>query len=220
MATAARVRQALEAMILGGEIAPGERLNEIALSRRLGVSRSPVREAARALERSGLVTVILNRGAFVRELAVEEAIDTYEVATLLFAQAARRLAPAATASQALELIGLVEAMERAIAAVDREAFFERNSHLHRRVVEMAPNREIERAYLDYTKRLRLLRRRSFEPAENMAESNAEHRRLVDAILAGDGESARARAEEHGRAGRRRFLAAIAYHQPAAPSRTG
>lgn len=217
--TADRVRQAVEAMILDGEIGPGERLNEIALARRLGVSRGPVREAARVLERSGLVTVIMNRGAFVRELAVEEAIDAYEVATLLFAQAARRLAPAATAAQALELLGLVEAMDRAIAATDREAFFERNSRLHRRVVEMAPNREIERAYLDYTKKLRLFRRRSFEPADNMAESNAEHRRLVDAILAGDGEAARARAEEHGRSGRRRFLAAIAYREPDAPEHT-
>jgi DNA-binding GntR family transcriptional regulator len=217
VAPAARVGQAIEAMILDGEIAPGERLNEIALARRLGVSRGPVREAARALERSGLVTVIMNRGAFVRELAVEEAIDAYEVATLLFAQAARRLAAAATASQALELMAIVEAMDRAIAATDREAFFERNSHLHRRIAEMAPNREIERAYLEYTKKLRLFRRRSFEPADNMAESNAEHRRLVEAILAGDGEAARARAEEHGRSGRRRFLSAIAYGDAAPPA---
>lgn len=214
--TADRIRLAIETMILDGVIGPGERLNEIALARRLGVSRGPVREAARALERSGLVTVIMNRGAFVRELAVEEAIDTYEVATLLFAQAARRLASAATAAQSLELLDLVQAMDRAIAATDRDTFFATNSQLHRRIVEMAPNREIERAYLDYTKKLRLFRRRSFEPADNMAESNREHRRLVEAILAGDGEAARIRAEEHGRSGRRRFLVAIAYGRDDTP----
>ncbi|BBK34741.1 DNA-binding GntR family transcriptional regulator [Stella humosa] len=216
VALAARVQAAIEALILDGSIAPGERLNEIALARRLGVSRGPVREAARALERSGLVTVIMNRGAFVRMLAVDEAIDTYELATLLFAQAGRQLAMAAGAAQALELAGLVDEMDRAIAAVDRERFFELNTLLHRRIVEMAPNRRIEAAYLEQTKALRLFRRRSLEPVANMAASNAEHRRLVEAILAGDGEQARARAEEHGRAGRGRFLAAIAYRNPAPP----
>jgi DNA-binding GntR family transcriptional regulator len=205
-----RVQEAIEAMILEGCIPPGERLNEIALARRLGVSRGPVREAARALERTGLVTVIMNRGAFVRMLSVDEAIDTYEVATLLLAHASRQVAAIATAAQALELAGLVDAMDEAIAAADREAFFELNSRLHRRIVEMGRNREIEGAYLEYTKKLRLFRRRSFEPQANMAKANAEHRRLVEAILAGDGDAARARAEEHGRAGRGRFLAAIDY----------
>ncbi|BBK45340.1 GntR family transcriptional regulator [Allostella vacuolata] len=216
MALGARVQKAIEAMILDGLMAPGERLNEIALARLLGVSRGPVREAARALERSGLVTVIRHRGAFVRTLAVDEAIATYEMATLLFAHACRQLAVSASAGQALELAGLVDAMDRAIAATDRESFFELNSRLHRRIVEMAPNREVEAAYLGYTKKLRLFRRRSFEPAANMGDANAEHRRIVEAILAGDGDGARARAEEHGRAGRGRFLAAIDYREPEPP----
>ncbi len=212
VALGARVRAAVEAMILDGRLAPGERLNEIALARLLGVSRGPVREAARALERTGLVTVIMNRGAFVRTLSVDEAIDIYELATLLFAHASRRVAATATAAQTLELVGLVDAMDGSIAAADREGFFELNSRLHRRIVEMARNRQVEGAYLEYTKKLRLFRRRSFEPRVNMGEANAEHRRLVEAILAGDADGARARAEAHGRAGRGRFLAAIDYRE--------
>ena len=210
IALGARVQEAIEAMILDGRLPPGGRLNEIALARLLGVSRGPVREAARALERTGLVTVIMNRGAFVRTLSLDEAIETYEVATLLFAHASRQLAVSATAGQALELVGLVNAMDDAIGGADRERFFALNSRLHRRIVEMGRNRAIAEAYLEYTKKLLLFRRRSFEPQVNMAEANAEHRRLVDAILAGDGDGARARAEEHGRAGRGRFLAAIDY----------
>ncbi|MGE0718940.1 MAG: GntR family transcriptional regulator [Alphaproteobacteria bacterium] len=205
---ASRVQDALERMILDGRLPPGERLNEIALARLLGVSRGPVREAARALEKGGLVTVIMNRGAFVRTLSLDEAIDTYELATLLFAFAAAQLAQAVTAAQATALLRLLDTMDRAIAATDREAFFAGNIRLHEAIVGGARNREVAAAYLVNTKRLQLCRRRSFEPAANMAESNAEHRRLVEAILAGDSEAARHRAWEHGRAGRARFLAAI------------
>ncbi|MCC7275614.1 MAG: FCD domain-containing protein [Alphaproteobacteria bacterium] len=215
---ASRVQGALERMILEGALAPGERLNEIALARRLGVSRGPVREAARALERTGLVTVIMNRGAFVRALSVDEAIDIYELATLLFAFASAQLSQTVDAARAGELVRLVDGMDAAIAATDREAFFERNSRLHERIVAAARNREVATAYLGYTKKLQLFRRRSFEPSANMGEANAEHRRLVEAILAGDADLARRRAEEHGRAGRARFLAAIDFHEPDAADR--
>jgi hypothetical protein len=54
------VLRRIEQLIISGALRPGERLNEVALARTLGVSRGPVREAARALERTGLVTVIMN----------------------------------------------------------------------------------------------------------------------------------------------------------------
>ena len=208
-ALALNVRDALERMILDGRLEPGARLNEIALARALGVSRGPVREAARALERTGLVTVILHRGAFVRTLTLDEAMDIYQVATLLFAFAAWHLATSLTAAQAMELRALVDDMDRAIAATDRDAYFALNVRFHGCIVAFARNREIEAAYLSYAKKLLLLRRRSFEPGvPHMAGSNAEHRRLLEAILAGDPELARRRAEEHGQAGRARLVAAI------------
>jgi len=78
-------------MIARGELGPGQHINEMALARRLGVSRGPVREAARALERMGLVTVILNRGAFVRELQNDEALAIYGLNALLVSVATGRL---------------------------------------------------------------------------------------------------------------------------------
>ena len=64
------VRDELERMILHGDIAPGDRLNEYALAEQLGVSRAPVREAARSLEREGLVTAVANEGVYVRKLGL------------------------------------------------------------------------------------------------------------------------------------------------------
>ena len=63
------VHREVERMILSGELKPGQRVNEQALAGRLGVSRGPIREALRALERSGLLTSVVNQGVFVREIA-------------------------------------------------------------------------------------------------------------------------------------------------------
>ena len=73
------VQRELERMVLAGELAAGEKLNELALAERLGVSRGPVREALRALAETGLVRIEKNRGVFVREISVAEADEIYEV---------------------------------------------------------------------------------------------------------------------------------------------
>nr|WP_283949547.1 FCD domain-containing protein [Limobrevibacterium gyesilva] len=208
-----RVQAELEELISQGHLRSGERLNEVTLARRLGVSRGPVREAARALERKGLVTVIMNRGAFVRTLTIDEAMEIYDLNAVLFGFAASRVAAAVTAAQAIELRDLVDGMDRAGAAMDREAFFALNVRFHESILAFAGNRQLEAVYAEYTRKLLLLRRRSFDRQATMAEANAEHRRVLDAILAGDPEQARRRAEEHTRSGRARFLSAIDYTAP-------
>lgn len=211
-ALASSVERELEAMIARGELGPGQHINELALARRLGVSRGPVREAARALERLGLVTVILNRGAFVRELQIDEALAIYDLTALLNGFAAGRLAASITAAQAMELQGLVGEMEKAAQEGRQDAFFDLNIHFHTRQFAFAGNAPVEAVYLAHMRKLLLLRRRSFDESPHMLQSNAEHRDMMDAILSGDAERARQIAEQHGRAGRARFLRAIAYQE--------
>lgn len=213
---ASEVQRRIEALILGGILEPGQRLNEVALARQLGVSRGPVREAARALERTGLVTVIMNRGAFVRSMTIDEVMEAYELNAVLFGFAAGKLAASATAAQAIELRDAVDGMDRAAEAGDPERFFALNTLFHERLVAFAGNRQAEAVYLASTRKLLLLRRRSFDRSQNMAASNAQHRAVLDTVLAGDAELARRRAEAHTRAGRARFLAAIDYRDAAAP----
>ena len=210
------VQVELERLITAGELQPGERLNEVALARRLGVSRGPVREAARALEKSGLVTVIVNRGAFVRMLTIDEAMDIYELNAVIFGLAAGQLAVSVTAAQALELQGLVDGMDRASEAAAPDTFFDLNVRFHQCVLAFARNRQAEAVYADFTKKLLLFRRRSFDRSGNMARSNAEHRGLLEAIAGGLGELARELAEDHARAGRARFLGAIECDRAVAP----
>ncbi|HEV7264458.1 MAG TPA: FCD domain-containing protein [Falsiroseomonas sp.] len=204
------VARRIEQLILDGTLPPGERLNEVRLARSLGVSRGPVREAARSLERTGLVTVIRNRGAFVRSLGLAEALDIYEINGVLFGLAAGGAAGTVRAAQARVMRRMVEAMDAAVAREAREEFFQVNSDFHAHVMECGRNAEAQLLYGQLTRKLLLLRRRSFEQADHMCQANREHRALMEAILAGDAVRARRLAEAHARRGRARFLNAIGH----------
>ena len=80
---------ALREMILAGEIAPGERINEVALAGELGISRGPLREAIQRLVSGGLLTVISHRGAFVRTFTPGEIVDLYGLRSALELHAVR-----------------------------------------------------------------------------------------------------------------------------------
>ncbi|MDB5370685.1 MAG: GntR family transcriptional regulator [Roseomonas sp.] len=212
-----QVKASLEALIASGDLPPGARLNEVTLAKRLGVSRGPVREAARALEKTGLVTVILNRGAFVRTMGIDEAMQVYELNSIMFGFAAARLAVACTGEQAMTLRALLAEMDRAIEAEERDAFFAANVLFHEQILAFSGNAVMEQVYLEHTRKLLLLRRRSFDRTGSMTEANAEHRRLLDAILAGDASQARQLGEAHTRSGRARFLTAIEYRDGLHPA---
>ena len=204
------VARRIERLIGDGTLGPGERLNEVALARSLGVSRGPVREAARALEKNGLVTVIRNRGAFVRTLTLEEATEIYEINGALFGLAAARAAARRMAAEGRRLRAMVEAMDKAIARGARDEFFRTNSEFHACIMAQGGNQEAQALYGQLTRKLLLLRRRSFEAAGHMQAANGEHRALMEAILDGDARRARRLAEAHARRGCARFLDSIGH----------
>jgi GntR family transcriptional regulator, trigonelline degradation regulator len=93
------VLEALRASIVNGRLAPGARLIERELIGMMGVSRTVIREALRQLEAEGLVDVVPNRGAIVRELTVDEARDLYAIRALLEGLAARMFVEKADAEE-------------------------------------------------------------------------------------------------------------------------
>src|SRR6202022_4465731 len=78
-----------ERMIIRGELQAGDRINESAMAEMLSISRGPIREACRSLEKSNLVRVVMNRGVFVREMSVAQAAEIYDVRAHLFGLAGR-----------------------------------------------------------------------------------------------------------------------------------
>jgi DNA-binding GntR family transcriptional regulator len=201
------VQGEVERMILSGELKAGERINEQALANRLGVSRGPVREAARALERAGLLTAVVNQGVFVRQITEEEAKEIYDVRSVVFGFICHRLAGRITAEQMLTLEALIARMDETIEQRDSAAYYQLNLRFHETIVAFAEHGRARQTYEALIKETHLLRQSSLVEPARMRESNSEHAAIVAAIAAGDGETARRLAEAHAQGGKRRWLEA-------------
>ena len=90
------VYEELKREILVGEIAPGTRMMEIELADEMGVSRTPVREAIRKLEKEGLVTIEPRKGAYASDVSIKDMVDVLEVREDLEAMAAALAAQTVT----------------------------------------------------------------------------------------------------------------------------
>ena len=199
------VREQIEGMIMRGEIGAGERLNEIALATKLNVSRGPIREATRHLAEAGLVTMIHNRGAFVRQVKLEDVLHVYDVRAGLANTAGRLAALRATDGQVAELRDLWQKMEDAIASQDSDAYYNINRTFHAKIFEFSGNpRLID--FNDTTEReVFLFLRRGVVGPSRPKLSNRQHLEIIDAIAAND-EAAAARAfETHVITGKQRML---------------
>jgi phosphonate utilization transcriptional regulator len=211
---ASLVRKELERMIVSGELKGGDRLNEMELAERLGVSRGPIREACRGLEQSGLVEVVVNRGTFVRQISLDQALEIYDVRCALFGMAGRLLAACVTPVQLARLTALVDAMDKAADNID--AYYPLNVDYHAALVEFCGNAYLMATYRNLAKELHLFRRRGLVPEGSMKVSNREHRAILNAIAARDGARAETLMERHIQAGKARLLKIFEHDHSGAP----
>jgi DNA-binding GntR family transcriptional regulator len=133
MSGAADIRRALRAAILDGELAPRQRLIEVELAERFDATRSAVRTALQQLGFEGLVEMQPNRGATVRAVSVDEAIEITEVRAALEGLCAARAAEVATKQQVRALRAIVDQMRRAVESGQLLAYGDLNAGLHREV---------------------------------------------------------------------------------------
>jgi phosphonate utilization transcriptional regulator len=183
------VQAEIEQLILRGELAVGQRVNESDLALRFGMSRGPIREALRALEESRLVRSEKNRGVFVREVSVREADEIYDVREALDQLIGQRVAERATPEQLRDMQAVVAAMDDATAVQDIKCYHALNLKFHDMLVDFAGNARLTEAYRLLTKGLLLFRLRGLQDGGGFSVSNTEHKAVVEAIAARD--SARA-----------------------------
>lgn len=175
------VEEAVEQLIIEGELAVGDRVNESALAARLNVSRGPIREACRSLEEAGLLTSIVNRGYFVRELSLEEARDLYEVRGSLADLSARLLVKRAKDKDLEALGSLIRKMDAAVSHCEVDAYYALNVAFHELIVRIANNSTLERFEHQIARQLHQFRRRGLAESGNLAVSNQEHKAILEAL---------------------------------------
>ena len=203
-----RVQAAIESMIMSGELRGGERVNEVALSEKFGTSRGPLREACRALAQEGLLVAIPNRGVFVRELDLREALEVYDIRSALDELLGRLIAERVTDAQVDELNRLIAEMDQAAADKDVERYYPVNVEFHNRLLAFADNRRLERLYRSLVKELHLFRRKGLLQSGSMRISNEEHRRIVQTIAERDPIAAGVGMKSHVLSAKQRLLAAV------------
>ena len=206
---AGEVRREIERMIVDGELAAGEKLNELSLSGAMSVSRGTVREAIRSLADSGLIDLVANRGAYVHETTLEEVRNLYDLRGAIFAMAcaasARRVAEGAEPNLPGDLEDNLRRMRMTAENNDIETYYALNIAFHNLLLDGAGNPRAKAMYDNTVREMHLFRRRGLSVATNIAKSIQEHRAISDAVAAGDPETSRQAAERHITAGFERYM---------------
>jgi DNA-binding GntR family transcriptional regulator len=135
-----QISRVLTEAILDGAIEPGTRLLEMELQQQLGVSRSPLREAFRHLEKKGLVVILPRRGAFVKEITTRDVQENFPVRGNLEGLAARLAHGKLSQQDLVKMRGALEGMNRAGRTQDREAYRQNHQIFHDVFIEASDNR--------------------------------------------------------------------------------
>ncbi|MBQ4071560.1 MAG: GntR family transcriptional regulator [Clostridia bacterium] len=175
----------LEEEILSGALERGAPLSEMALSARLGVSRTPIRSALRRLAEEGLISMSANRGATVVGITEEDLADIYKIRVrlegLASASAAERISEGALAT----LRESVELAEFYIKRGNTEKLKELDSTFHETIYKESGNRLLCRTLSELHKKIKSYRKLSLSVPGRLERSAEEHRQILEAIERGE-----------------------------------
>lgn len=188
----AHVLDWIKAAILDGQFAPGSSLVEQDLAARLGVSKTPVREALKALEGTGLVVIRPYAGTTVAVLTATDAVAVYDLRLLLEPEAVRR----AVAQGVVDLAAAAAALDRAGAATDRSTRSTANRDFHRHLYSGCGNPLLVQALDGLRDRAALVATASWAQRASWEAEAAEHAAILHAAEAGNADAAAALTRDH------------------------
>jgi DNA-binding GntR family transcriptional regulator len=192
----------MRALILEGEYRPDERLVEEHLAERLGVSRTPVRQALTMLEAEGLVEIAPNRGAVVCSFSIEDVWDIYDLRAVLEGYAARRAADRIGEDELSRLreLAVEQASISPEEAEDREDAIRRivdvNQRFHGAIIAASRNGRLERLMQRTVEVPLVFKAFYWYTSKERAISNHYHRQILTALEQRDGERAEIVMREH------------------------
>jgi DNA-binding GntR family transcriptional regulator len=187
--SADRIREELEQAIMAAEFTEGERLDEVTLSVRFSVSRTPVREALHALAGSGLVETIPRRGVFVRYPSFIKLVEMFDVMAELEAMCGRLAARRITEEELERLEEAALACEKAMEKGDADGYYRENERFHHILYHASGNSFLAEQASRLHKRLQPFRRLQLRVRGRLRQSMQEHREVQKAVASGDAEAA-------------------------------
>ncbi len=186
----------LRAMIFAGELEPGMRVTEIALARKLGISRTPLREAFRELAADGLLEPMPRRGARITSLTVELIDQLFPIMGALEALSGELACRHITDAEIAEVRALHRQMAEHYARRDLDSYFRFNQRIHEAIMTATRNPALARIYVGLAGRVRHARKAANMSPERWNDAMEEHRLILDALERRDGETLAALLRRH------------------------
>jgi len=193
--TVVKVYEQLRSMAISYVFKPGERLNEVVLAKQLGVSRTPLREALGRLSIEKLLRFVPGKGFFCRDLDVNEVFDLYELRKALEISAVRLAVVRASDGDIQELKAFLEQTGPDAGTRPSAELVELDEFFHERLMALSGNDEMLHVLRSVNARIRFVRWIDMAQADRPA-SQREHRAVIDAVGARDGDAAVAVLEKH------------------------
>ena len=190
------VYEELKRQIMVGEIAPGTRMMEVELAEEMGVSRTPVREAIRKLEKEGLVTIEPRRGAYASDISAKDMVDILEVRQDLEGMAAGIAAQKITDEGRIELENIARKYKDSVDREDIEEIIKNDEAFHKYIGSLSGNKTLIKMVSQVQELALRFRYIYYEDFSRFKNQPSEHQAIVDAIAGGDVAGARKYAEEH------------------------
>jgi DNA-binding GntR family transcriptional regulator len=185
-----KLRDEIENGIVTGDFEPGERLDEVQLASRFGVSRTPIREALMQLSAIGMVEIRPRRGAVVVDLGPNYVFEMFDVMAEMEGMAGARAARRHTIEDKDALRAAHARCEQAALKDDTDDYYYENEAFHHAIYDACHSGFLKDQCVLLHRRLRPYRRLQLRVRNRMKTSLLEHAAIVDAILSGDAEKAR------------------------------
>lgn len=189
-----QVADVLRSAIVTGRLRPGTALREVALAEQLNVSRAPIREAIQDLENDGLVETVAYRGSRVKPLSVREVAETCEMRHRFEVMAVRRILEQGTPTA--ELWTPCRTMEEAARAGDREALVAADEVFHRTLIRLSDHELLAQLWAGLYLRIHQIMSLRNDHEVDLRDIAGTHPPIVEALEAGDVETAVSLVAEH------------------------
>ncbi|MFC3676507.1 GntR family transcriptional regulator [Ferrovibrio xuzhouensis] len=191
-----QVAARLRTMLVEGMIQPGAKLNERELCEKLGVSRTPLREAIKLLAAEGLVDLLPNRGAVAVRLTEADVMNTFEVLAMLEGMSGELAAQRVTDEELAEIQAMHYEMMACFTRRDLSGYYRLNARIHSAINNAARNPVLVGTYRSINARVQSLRFRTNQNETKWQLAMKEHERMLEALAAHDAAALRTVLVEH------------------------